>query len=66
MSKYIQLIPSLLIFLTALQLTIIVASALWIVCMGYGQQSTAEDVYEVIVKKLKGEFSVPVSEHTRV
>lgn len=54
-------------FLTALQLTIIVASALWIVCMGYGQQqSMAEDVYEVIVKKLKGEFNVPVSERTRV
>lgn len=30
------------------------ASTLWIVCMGYGQQqSMNKDVYEVIVKKLK-------------
>ena len=35
--------------------------------MGYGQQqSMNKDVYEVIVKKLKGEFNVPVNERTRV
>lgn len=54
-------------FLIAPLFMLIVASTLWIICTGYGQQqSMSKDVYKVIVKKLKGEFNVPVNKRTKV
>ena len=35
-------------------------------CMGHGQQPMDEESYDVILKLLKGEFSVPVASRTRV